>query len=99
MHGRCKGVAGRARHVDIIVEMDGALRAESSAGYWDRAVGSHLVHVHAGLSARTRLPDMKWKLGIGRVGHCIIGHRFDQIGFSLDKHSSLASTFEADVFA
>ena len=59
VHGRWMGILRPPPQVDIIVGMDGALRAGRSADHLDRAVRNHLVSVHAGLGARTPLPRIK----------------------------------------
>ncbi len=57
VHGRGVGVVRALRLVDVVVRVDGALRAELAAQDLDGAVGDHLVGVHVALSSGAGLPD------------------------------------------
>lgn len=60
VHGRRVGVVGALRLVDVVVGVNGLLRAEAAAHDLDGSVGDHLVGVHVALGAGTSLPD-DWK--------------------------------------
>ena len=62
MHGTGKAVVRGLAHVDVIVRMDRALRAQLTAQQLVRAIGDHLVGVHIGLGAGAGLPNHEWKV-------------------------------------
>src|SRR5260370_231256 len=57
MHGCRKAVVRGLAHVDVIVGMDRALRAQLAAQQLVGAIGDHFVDVHVGLGAGAGLPD------------------------------------------
>src|SRR5947208_15298643 len=63
-HRGGKNVVRRLPAVDLVVGMHAALLAALASEELARAVGEHLVHVHVGLGARSRLPHHERKLAV-----------------------------------
>ena len=84
VHGCGEGIVRRLPHVDMVVRVNRLFAAFFAAQQFDGAVGNHLIHIHIGLCARTRLPHHQWKLVIplaclnflrhahNGIGHCCI---------------------------
>ena len=73
------GVVGRLRHVDVVVGVDGRLRALLTTGDLDRAVGDDLVHVHVRLGPAARLPHEQRELAVELAGEDLVGGGDDEI--------------------
>ena len=78
MHRGRKRVVRRLRHVDVIVGMNGLLRAHLAAGQLDRAVRDDLVDVHVRLRSGAGLPDAQRKMRVELALDDFVGRRDDQ---------------------
>jgi hypothetical protein len=58
--------------VDVVVGVDGVLRAELSAQDLDGPVGDDLVRVHVGRGPRTRLEDVEHELVVQRSRYYLL---------------------------
>jgi hypothetical protein len=63
--------------IDVIIGMDGRLRAEALAEELVGTVGDHLVDVHVALRARARLPDDERELVVETPGDHLAGGGHD----------------------
>ena len=84
VHGCREGIVRRLPHVDMVVWVNRFFAAFFAAQQFDGAIGNHLIHIHIGLCARTRLPHHQWKLVVpfaclnflrhahNGIGHCCI---------------------------
>ena len=64
VHRRGEGVIARLSAVDVVVGMHRGLASNRTAGNLDCPVGYHLVRVHVGLGARSRLPDPQGEMPV-----------------------------------
>src|SRR5580704_6872906 len=65
--------------------MSRLLRANHAAGKLDRTIGDHLVSVHVGLRAGTRLKYDQWKLTVPTAVDHLLRGAHDQVDFFLGK--------------
>jgi hypothetical protein len=79
VHRRRERVVRRLRHVDVVVGVDGGLRAELAAGQLDGPVRDHLVHVHVRLGAAAGLPDEQRELVVELTGDHLVGGPDDEV--------------------
>ena len=88
VHRGREGVVRRLAAIDMIVRMDGCLRAHHAASDLDRAVRDDLIDVHVRLRARARLPDDEWEVVVELAGDNLIGggdHHVGNVGWQLAK--------------
>ena len=80
VHDRGEGVVARLPQVDGVVGVDGGVGAARRAGQLVGAVGDHLVGVHVGLRAGSRLEHQEGELGVERAVHDLPGGAGDELG-------------------
>jgi hypothetical protein len=80
VHDGGEAVVGRLAAIDVVVGMDGVLRAELSAEHLDGAVGDHLVGVHVRLRARPGLEHDQREVVVELAGDDFVRRRDDQLG-------------------
>ena len=79
VHGRRERVVGRLGHVDVVVRVNGLLRAAFAAEQFVRAVGDDLVHVHVGLRAAAGHPDFQREFAVELPGEDLVAGGADRV--------------------
>ncbi len=89
VHRRREGVVGALAFVDVVVGVDGLLRAEDALRQFDGAVADDLVGVHVALRARARLPDDEREVRVEIARDDLVGGRDDELGLVLGQQAEL----------
>lgn len=89
VHRGREHVVRRLAAIDVIVWMHGAAFAALAAEQLARAVRDHLVEVHVGLRARTRLPDGEREFVGVTAGDDLVGGGDDRVRLVLREHAEL----------
>jgi len=79
VHRRRKRVVARLATVDVVIGMDGLLRAHHAAGDLDGTVRDHLVGIHVRLRAAAGLKHDERKMVVELSGDHLVGGLDDQL--------------------
>ena len=90
VHRRREAVVRGLAAVDVVVGMDGLLRAERGAEALVGAVGDHLVDVHVGLGAGPGLPDDEREMPVETTVLHFARRSDDRVGEPLFEHAEVA---------